>query len=225
MTPPDTSKRTARNDTSRTWIIKEKDSKSNFLSVASMTSGAQEPVENQKENQNIRRVTRKGSELTNGMNQENEGDEEMETSDQITPPDAMPVSRHLNHLQKSHLYQAFEALKSYPTDRQMAHAANDMNVEYEAVFEYFEDLKRRNGIPDLFDPFAYRNKVIGITDSSNKSNNNQFIPNPGTQWLPGINNSSFKLNASPQPRGQKRASNAAPDFASKFRRQDPEPME
>ncbi|EGT57355.1 hypothetical protein CAEBREN_04648 [Caenorhabditis brenneri] len=203
MTPPDTPKRTARNDTSRTWVIKENASK----------------------NKNIRGVTRKGSELTNGMNQENGGDEEMETSDQITPPDAMPVSRHLNYLQKSHLYQAFEALKSYPNDLQMRHAANDMNVEYEAVVEYFEDLKRRNGIPDPFDPFAYRDKVIGTTDSSNKSNNNQFIPNPWTQRPSGINNSSFKLNASPQPRAQKRASNAAPDFASKFRRQDPEPME
>ncbi|EGT57344.1 hypothetical protein CAEBREN_03397 [Caenorhabditis brenneri] len=45
-----TSKRTAR--------------KSNFPSVAPMNSGGQELVENQKENQNIRGVTRKGSELT-----------------------------------------------------------------------------------------------------------------------------------------------------------------
>ncbi|EGT57397.1 hypothetical protein CAEBREN_10998 [Caenorhabditis brenneri] len=80
------------------------------------------------------------------------------------------LSGNLNHLQKTHLFMPLERLKLYPIDLQMTHAANDMNVEYEAVFEYFEDLKRRNGIPEPSDPF------VVITDSHNESNNNQFIP-------------------------------------------------
>ncbi|EGT57358.1 hypothetical protein CAEBREN_25165 [Caenorhabditis brenneri] len=176
----------------------------------------------------------------NGMNQQNGGDEEMETSNQFTPPNAMepyratppsrpkkaqpkkiehPKSKTLNHFQKTRLFMSLERLKPYPNELQMTHMANDMNVEYEAVFEYFEDLKRRNGIPEPSDPFA------GIAHSSNESNNNQFIPNPGTQWLPAIDNSAFNPVAAPQPRAQKRASNTAPDFASKFRRHNPEPIE